>query len=150
MEMKLEKAIRQKGFQNEYQKAIINIIYTHNYLIGKMNPVFKQYGITRQQYNVLRILRGQHPYPATINLIKERMLDKMSDASRIVERLKKKKLIEKSRSLIDKRAADIIISKKGLALLKTMDPESKKFNKLITLSDGEVANLNKILDNLRD
>lgn len=150
MEMKLEKAIRQKGFQNEYQKAIINIIYTHNYLIGKMNPVFKQYGITRQQYNVLRILRGQHPDPATINLIKERMLDKMSDASRIAERLKKKKLIEKSRSLIDKRAADIIISKKGLALLKTMDPESKKFNKLITLSDGEVANLNKILDNLRD
>ncbi|MCH7515366.1 MAG: MarR family transcriptional regulator [Bacteroidetes bacterium] len=148
--MKLEKAIRQKGFQNEYQKAIINIIYTHNYLIGKMNPVFKQYGITRQQYNVLRILRGQHPDPATINLIKERMLDKMSDASRIAERLKKKKLIEKSRSLIDKRAADIIISKKGLALLKTMDPESKKFNKLITLSDGEVANLNKILDNLRD
>ena len=150
MEMKLEKAIRQKGFQNEYQKAIINIIYTHNYLIGKMNPVFKQYGITRQQYNVLRILRGQHPDPATINLIKERMLDKMSDASRIAERLKKKKLIEKSRSLIDKRAVDIIISKKGLALLKTMDPESKKFNKLITLSDGEVANLNKILDNLRD
>ncbi len=150
MEMKLEKAIRQKGFQNEYQKAIINIIYTHNYLIGKMNPVFKQYGITRQQYNVLRILRGQHPDPATINLIKERMLDKMSDASRIAERLKKKKLIEKSRNLIDKRAADIIISKKGLALLKTMDPESKKFNKLITLSDGEVANLNKILDNLRD
>lgn len=150
MEIKLEKAIRQKGFQNEYQKAIINIIYTHNYLIGKMNPVFKQYGITRQQYNVLRILRGQHPDPATINLIKERMLDKMSDASRIVERLKRKKLIEKSRSLIDKRAADIIISKKGLALLKTMDPESKKFNKLITLSDGEVANLNKILDNLRD
>ncbi|MCH8233740.1 MAG: MarR family transcriptional regulator [Bacteroidetes bacterium] len=148
--MKLEKAIRQKGFQNEYQKAIINIIYTHNYLIGKMNPVFKQYGITRQQYNVLRILRGQHPDPATINLIKERMLDKMSDASRIAERLKKKKLIEKSRNLIDKRAADIIISKKGLALLKTMDPESKKFNKLITLSDGEVANLNKILDNLRD
>ena len=89
MEMKLEKAIRQKGFQNEYQKAIINIIYTHNYLIGKMNPVFKQYGITRQQYNVLRILRGQHPDPATINLIKERMLDKMSDASRIAERLKK-------------------------------------------------------------
>ena len=150
MDMKLEKAIRQKGFQNEYQKAIINIIYTHNYLIGKMNPVFKQYGITRQQYNVLRILRGQHPDPATINLIKERMLDKMSDASRIAERLKKKKLIEKSRNLIDKRAADIIISKKGLALLKSMDPESKKFNKLITLSDGEVANLNKILDNLRD
>ena len=150
MEMKLEKAIRQKGFQNEYQKAIINIIYTHNYLIGKMNPVFKQYGITRQQYNVLRILRGQHPDPATINLIKERMLDKMSDSSSISERVKQKKLIEQSRNLIYKRATDIIISKKGLALLKTMDPESKKFNKLITLSDGEVANLNKILDNLRD
>ncbi len=148
--MKLEKAIRQKKFQSEFQKALINIIYTHNYLISKMNPVFKQYGITRQQFNVLRILRGQHPEPATINLIKERMLDKMSDASRIVDRLKKKKLIEKTRNSIDKRAADIVISKKGLALLKTMDPESDKFNKLITLSDREAASLNNLLDNLRD
>lgn len=150
MYMKLEKAIRQKEFQNEYQKAIINIIYTNNYLIGKMNLVFKQYTITRQQFNVLRILRGQQPDPATINLIKERMLDKMSDASRIVERLKKKKLIKKTRNSIDKRVASIIISKKGLELLKTMDTESEKFNKLIALSKGEVLNLNKLLDKLRD
>lgn len=150
MYMKLEKAIRQKEFQNEYQKAIINIIYTNNYLIGKMNLVFKQYTITRQQFNVLRILRGQQPDPATINLIKERMLDKMSDASRIVERLKKKKLIKKTRNSIDKRVASIIISKKGLELLKTMDMESEKFNKLIALSKGEVLNLNKLLDKLRD
>jgi len=148
--MKLEKAIRQKEFQNEYQKAIINIIYTNNYLIGKMNLVFKQYTITRQQFNVLRILRGQQPDPATMNLIKERMLDKMSDASRIVERLKKKKLIKKTRNSIDKRVASIIISKKGLELLKTMDTESEKFNKLIALSKGEVLNLNKLLDKLRD
>ncbi len=150
MYMKLEKAIRQKEFQNEYQKAIINIIYTNNYLIGKMNLVFKQYTITRQQFNVLRILRGQQPDPATMNLIKERMLDKMSDASRIVERLKKKKLIKKTRNSIDKRVASIIISKKGLELLKTMDTESEKFNKLIALSKGEVLNLNKLLDKLRD
>lgn len=148
--MKLDKAIRQKEFQNEYQKAIINIIYTNNYLIGKMNLVFKQYTITRQQFNVLRILRGQKPDPATMNLIKERMLDKMSDASRIVERLKKKKLIKKTRNSIDKRIASIIISKKGLELLKTMDTESEKFNKLIALSKGEVLNLNKLLDKLRD
>ncbi len=148
--MKLDKAIRQKEFQNEYQKAISNIIYTNNYLIGKMNLVFKQYTITRQQFNVLRILRGQKPDPATMNLIKERMLDKMSDASRIVERLKKKKLIKKTRNSIDKRIASIIISKKGLELLKTMDTESEKFNKLIALSKGEVLNLNKLLDKLRD
>ena len=148
--MKLDKAIRQKEFQNEYQKAISNIIYTNNYLIGKMNLVFKQYTITRQQFNVLRILRGQQPDPATMNLIKERMLDKMSDASRIVERLKKKKLIKKTRNSIDKRIASIIISKKGLELLKTMDTESEKFNKLIALSKGEVLNLNKLLDKLRD
>lgn len=150
MYMKLDKAIRQKEFQNEYQKAISNIIYTNNYLIGKMNLVFKQYTITRQQFNVLRILRGQKPDPATMNLIKERMLDKMSDASRIVERLKKKKLIKKTRNSIDKRIASIIISKKGLELLKTMDTESEKFNKLIALSKGEVLNLNKLLDKLRD
>ena len=74
----------------------------------------------------------------------------MADTYRIVERLKKKKLIKKTRNSIDKRIASIIISKKGLELLKTMDTESEKFNKLIALSKGEVLNLNKLLDKLRD
>lgn len=150
--MELSKEIEQKEFKNEYQKSIINIIYTYNYLVSKMNPVFKQYGITRQQFNVLRILRGQHGDPATINLIKDRMLDKMSDASRIAGRLKKKKLIEKRQNSRDRRAADIIISKKGLDLLTSMDTAIDDFNNLIsnTLSKSEAETLNDLLDELRD
>ena len=148
--MKLEKEISQTEWKNEYQKLIINLIYTHNYLLSRMSPVFKRFGITRQQFNVLRILRGQHPQPATINLIRERMLDKMSDASRIVDRLLKKQLIDKTKNSNDRRAADIVISKKGLDLLKRMDPEADKFNDLVSaLATSEAKNANEYLDKLR-
>jgi hypothetical protein len=90
--MSLEQEIRQTTFRSEFHKALLNLIYTHNVLINSSAGFFKSYGITRQQYNVLRILRGQHPAGATIQMIRERMLDKMSDASRIVERLRAKRL----------------------------------------------------------
>jgi len=148
--MKLSTEIEQKEFKSEYQKSIINIIYTYNYLVGNMNPMFKKYGITRQQYNVLRILRGQHGDPVTINLIKDRMLDKMSDASRIVVRLKKKNLIEKRQNSSDRRAADILISEKGLDLLATMDRAFDNLDNLIdALSKPEAETLNDLLDKLR-
>ncbi len=148
--MKLEKEISQTEWKNEYQKLIINLIYTHNYLLSKMSPVFKKFGITRQQFNVLRILRGQYPGPATINLISKRMLDKMSDASRIVDRLLKKQLIDKTKNSNDRRAADIIISKKGLDLLKRLDPEVDKFNDLVaSLASSEAKNVNDYLDKIR-
>ena len=86
--MSLENDIQQREFRNESQKAILNILFTSYFIQDKMNELFKEYDITRQQYNVLRILRGQHPGHASVNLIRERMLDKMSDASRIVERLR--------------------------------------------------------------
>src|ERR1700755_2598979 len=102
--MSLEEDIQQKAFRNEYQKAILNIMYTHNYLVGRMTDVFKKFDITRQQYNVLRILRGQYPDPASINLIKDRMLEKMSDTSRIVERLRLKGLVQREDGKSDKRS----------------------------------------------
>ncbi len=149
--MKLENEISQTEWQNEYQKLIVNLVFTNNYLHSKMSPVFKEYGITRQQFNALRILRGQHPKPATINLLKERMLDKMSDTSRIVDRLLIKKLIEKTKNSTDKRAADIIISRKGLDLLKRLDPITNGFNDIVSsLSESEAKNLNELLDKIRD
>ena len=115
--MSLEAEIHQREFRNEYHKAILNILHTNSFIVGKMNEVYKNYDITRQQYNVLRILRGQHPGHASVFLIRERMLDKMSDASRIVERLRLKDLILRQGGLRDKRSVEVSITEKGLKLL---------------------------------
>ncbi len=148
--MSLEREIGQKEFRSGKRKALINIIYTHNFLVGKMNEVFKSLQITRQQYNVLRILRGAYPAPMTVNLVKERMLDKMSDASRIVERLRIKGLLDRCQSLADRRAVEIQISKKGLELLAKSDPVFQNFDRFFdNLSEAEVDRLNQFLDKLR-
>ncbi|MEO1053506.1 MAG: MarR family transcriptional regulator [Bacteroidota bacterium] len=148
--MTIESDIQQSQFDNEYQKALINLIYTHNYVVDRMSTVFKAYDITRQQYNVLRILRGQHPQPVTINLIRDRMLEKMSDASRIVERLRIKGLIDRNKSATDKRTVEINISKKGLQLLANADEHVKSFELIFgNLSEGEAVQLNSLLDKVR-
>lgn len=149
--MGLAEDIQQKEFKSERQKALVNMIYTHNYVINEMNSFYKEIGITRQQYNVLRILRGQHPEAATVNLIKERMLDKMSDASRIVQRLLKRGLVSKSTATHDKRVVEVTISKQGLELLKNSDEQIRGFEHLFdNLTDQETIALNKILDKIRN
>jgi DNA-binding MarR family transcriptional regulator len=148
--MSLEEEIQQKAFRNEYQKAILNLLYTQNYLVGKMTEVFKQFDITRQQYNVLRILRGQYPKPASINLIKDRMLEKMSDTSRIVERLRIKGLIQREEGKTDKRAAEITITPPGIEQLKRMQTQVEDFEAFVAnLSIEEARQLNSLLDKLR-
>ena len=82
--MRLEDEIKQKEFKNEYAKSLVNLIYTFNWVDAQTRDFLKKFSITPQQFNILRILRGQQPNPATINLLKERMLDKMCDASRMV------------------------------------------------------------------
>ena len=149
--MGLTEDIQQGEFKNEYQKALINVIYTYNYLISEMNVVFKDMDITRQQYNVLRILRGQHPNPASISLIKERMLDKMSDASRIVQRLQKKGLITREVSTDDRRAVEVTISAEGIEMLAQNDDKVKGFEDLLSNLDlDEAKQLNMLLDKLRE
>ncbi|MGI9542442.1 MAG: MarR family winged helix-turn-helix transcriptional regulator [Cyclobacteriaceae bacterium] len=148
--MKLEEEILQREFLSENHKALVNILYTHSYLINRLEGFFKTYGITRQQFNVLRILRGQQPGSVQLNLIKDRMLDKMSDASRIVERLRIKGLIIRKQSKNDRRAVDISISPKGLQLLDEADQGILEFYKLFNrLSEDELSDLNKLLDKLR-
>lgn len=148
--MSLENDIKQKEFKSEYQKAVVNLIYTYNHTVDRISSVFKKYDITRQQYNVLRILRGQHPKPTNINLIKERMLDKMSDASRIVERLRIKELLEREQCQQDKRSVEIKISDAGLQLLEQVDPHLLEFeSNYIQLSEEEAQTLNHLLDKLR-
>lgn len=148
--MSLEKDLKQAHFNNDYHKALVNIFYTNNYLVARINQFFKDHQITRQQYNVLRILRGQHPKPATINLIKERMLDKMSDASRIVDRLQKKQLITRSVNPKDKRSVSLKISRKGLDLLSKTDKEVQEFDNFVkSLNKSEIKQLNQLLDKIR-
>lgn len=148
--MSIKQEIKQKGFRNEYQKALINMLYTHNFLIGKMSDIFKKFDITRQQFNVLRILRGQHPKPVTINTIKDRMLDKMSDASRIVVRLKKKNLIKSQPGKYDRRSTEVIITSQGLNLLTKMDSSVENFDDLFSnLTNSEANTLNTLLDKIR-
>lgn len=149
--MKLEDEIKQKTFRNNHQKATINLIYTHNWLIDQLKTIFKGYGITIQQYNVLRILRGQYPKPVTTSAIRDRMLDRMSDASRIVDRLYKKKLVKRSTCPHDKRLVDVLLSKEGLQLIEMMSTEDTRLDKILSrLSEEELGQLNDLLDKLRD
>lgn len=148
--MKLEDEIVQKKFINESHKLGINIVFTFNWLNAFQSRLLKKYGLTSQQYNILRILRGQHPRPANIKLLKERMLDKMSDASRIVEKLRTKSLLERTLSENDRRSCDVTITAKGLVLLKEIDKEDVQFEKLFRgLSETEKKQLNDLLDKLR-
>jgi DNA-binding MarR family transcriptional regulator len=149
--MGLSEEIQQKKFVSEKQKALLNIIYTYNSLISEMNAYFKTHDITRQQFNVLRILRGQYPKPCSINLIKDRMLDKMSDTSRIVKRLENKGLLNRMECDTDRRAVEISISKAGLDLLSDTDKKVSGFEHLLSnLSEAEAAKLNILLDKIRE
>jgi DNA-binding MarR family transcriptional regulator len=147
--MKLEEEIAQQKFAGEQQKAMINLLFTYHWAVSKMKSDFKPYDITMQQFNILRILRGQMPNPCTINILKERMLDKMCDASRMVDRLLQKGFIERCVNKKDRRAVDIKISTQGLDLLAKFD-EITDPNKLFSaLTDLEAKTLNQLLDKVR-
>ena len=147
--MKLEEEIAQQKFAGEQQKAMINLLFTYHWAVSKMKSDFKPYDITMQQFNILRILRGQMPNPCTDNILKERMLDKMCDASRMVDRLLQKGFIERCVNKKDRRAVDIKISTQGLDLLAKFD-EITDPNKLFSaLTDLEAKTLNQLLDKVR-
>lgn len=148
--MEIEKEIYSTKFENNHQKVIVNLIYTYGWITDLLKQQLNKHKITLQQYNILRILRGQHPKPATINLLKERMLDKMSDASRIVERLVQKDLVKRCVSNKDRRAVDILITSKGLDILQKLDSEMSSRDILkANISDEEAGILSTLLDKMR-
>ncbi|NHE57663.1 MarR family winged helix-turn-helix transcriptional regulator [Cyclobacterium plantarum] len=148
--MKIEEEIRQKPFKDVYTKAMVNLLYTHSYLVSRQSRLFKPYGLSPEQYNVLRILRGKHPDPTTVSSIQDRMLNKMSNASRLVEKLKQKGMVERKECAEDRRQVDITITDKGLETLSRLENEVKLFNKdSIQLSEEEAIQLNGLLDKLR-
>jgi DNA-binding MarR family transcriptional regulator len=147
--MGLEKDINQKLFRNEYQKGIINLIYTYNWMNEKMKKVFDKEEVTGQQYNILRILRGAGKPISTLQ-IRDRMLDKMSDTSRIVDRLVLKGLAQKTICKNDKRLVDVSISPKGKKLLEKIDQYEKDMDAIFgNLSEAEAKTLNKLFDKIR-
>ena len=148
--MTLEKEINQRKFRNEHQKSAINIIYTYNWLTEKINKIFDEWGITSQQFNILRILRGAGKPLSTLQ-IRQRMLDKMSDTSRIVDRLVKKGVVKKSICKTDRRLVDVIITEKGKKLLEKIDAYDDQMDQiLMNLSEAEAKTLNELLDKVRN
>jgi len=148
--MKIETEIHQLKFRNEFHKLAVDIIYTHGWLMDKQSALFDKYHVTSNQFNVLRILRGQHPNPATVNLLKERMLDKMSDASRLVERLRVKGLVKREPAKDDRRRVDVSITDKGMKLLSELDKLNELYDSFFAnITENEARQASGILDKLR-
>jgi MarR family 2-MHQ and catechol resistance regulon transcriptional repressor len=147
--MGIEKDIHQRSFRNEFQKALINMIFTHNWMMERMKKMFGQEDLTPQQFNILRILRGADEPLSTLQ-IRQRMLDKMSDTSRIVDRLVVKGLVKKNTCKVDKRLVDVVITPKGKKLLEKFDEMEDDMDAIIgNLSEEDAKNLNLILDKIR-
>lgn len=148
--MRIEAAIKVQAFNNEFQKACVNLLYTANWLTEHLKQVLEPFGITPTQFNILRILRGSKKPISTLN-IRERMLDRMSDTSRLVDRLVAKGYVDKKVALSDKRLVDITITQKGLDLLAKIDAIQYQLDNLAAnLSNNEAAQLNYLLDKIRN
>ena len=148
--MKIEDEIKQtKKFRSEHQRLAVNIMFTSSWLYRTQGQFLKTFGISPEQYNVLRILRGQHPNCANNQLITERMIDKSSNCSRIVEKLKQKGLVDRKENKDDRRHVDITITQKGLTLLEKIDLANNEGVLKDNLSVKEAETLNEFLDKLR-
>ena len=147
--MGIEKDIQQANFRNEFQKMGINIIFTANWLNEHIGSFLCKEDITLQQYNILRILRGSEVPLSTLQ-IRARMLDKMSDTSRIVDRLIAKELVLKNTCEKDKRLVDITLTPKGLSLVDQLDQYNERIDALLKgINESEAQLMNQILDKIR-
>ncbi|OJV19992.1 MAG: MarR family transcriptional regulator [Dyadobacter sp. 50-39] len=149
--MSIETDIKQKKFRSPYQKLALNLVYTTKWLEYKQLESFKEHDITPQQYNVLRILRGQQGNPIKVSDITERMLDKSSNTSRLVDKLLAKNLAKRTSCESDRRAVDVVITEEGLELLKVLDPFIEDWeNRFNIISEAEAEQISALLDKLRE
>lgn len=146
----IEEEIKQSKFSSEQQKAVINLLFTSGWLYNQNAARLKRHKITPEQFNVLRILRGSFPNPLMLLEITKRMIDKNSNATRLVEKLKQKGLVKREICEANRRQVDIVITDKGLALLTKIDNDQKEWEELNgKLSKNEAKELNRILEKLR-
>jgi len=150
MTMSLEQDIKQEKFHNEFEKAAVNVLFTASWLYNTNSSRLKPHAITPEQYNVLRILRGSHPKALMLADVTCRMIDKSSNATRLVEKLRQKGLLKREICESNRRQVDISITEKGLAVLKKIDVEAETWiESLKIISKPEAQELNRLLDKLR-
>lgn len=149
--MKLEEEIKQqKPFANELEKLVVNILYTSSWIEGKNIQRLKVFGLSPQQYNVLRILRGAHPNVSSLNYIATRMIDKNSNATRLVEKLRQKGFVQRKVNQGNRRQVDIVITQQGFAILARIDNESENWlEEFNQLTESELLIINTLLDKVR-
>ena len=148
--MGFDEDIKQTKKISEYQKGIANLVLTYNHVVGQLESFIEGYDLTLPQFNILRILRGQYPHPSTNNLIKERIIHRNSDVTRIIDRLILKGLVERSGCCDDRRKVDILISKEGLRILEEIDTRIEVIENLLNgLDRDEIVTFNALLDKIR-
>ncbi len=151
LSMEIEKEIKQKSFKSEYHKLAVNLSFTNSWLNMQYIKVFRSFGISQQQFNVLRILKGQYPNPSSLILIRERMMDKSSNASRLIDKLEAAGYTKRKQCPDNRRKVDITITEKGMKLLEEINPQVDKLKSTLgNLSIEEAKTLNQLLDKLRD
>jgi DNA-binding MarR family transcriptional regulator len=148
--MSLEQELKQEKFDNEYEKMVVNIFFTSSWLANLNAARLKPFGLTPEQYNVLRILRGSHPRPMMLADITGRMIDRNSNATRLVEKLRQKGLVKREICENNRRQVDISIVEAGLGVLQQIDNGRDKWlENLKSIPQTEVVELNNMLDKLR-
>ncbi len=148
--MSIEADIKQPKFKSNHHKATVNLLFTANWQHNEQLRLLRPHDLTIQQYNVLRILRGQYPKSVRISDVIDRMLDKMSNASRLVDKLVQNKWAHRVESELDRRAVDVTITKLGMKLLVDMEAtETKMEEKMLNLTNEEAEQLSNLLDKLR-
>lgn len=148
--MKIEEEIKQtKPFANPQTKALVNLSFTASWIEGEQAKFLKPFGISIQQYNILRILKGMRPKPATVKILIERMIDKNSNASRLVDKLLKKGLVERNACLQDRRRVDVVITEEGLKMINAVANAMTNSPLLRHLDEDEASQLSDLLDKMR-
>lgn len=148
--MSFENDIKQTKKISEHQKGVANLVLTYNQVIGKLEAFLERYDLTLPQFNILRILRGQYPSPSTNNLIKERIIHRNSDVTRIIDRMISKGLVERTGCCNDRRKVDILISEQGLRILEEIDSNIDIMEAILSgLEPTEMKEFNRLLDKIR-
>jgi DNA-binding MarR family transcriptional regulator len=149
--MEIEKVVKSNINLEDSKKIILNIMYTQNVIADKFNEIIKPYDLSSEQYNVLRILRGQKGRPANMCIIQERMLSKNSNTTRLIDKLLLKELVTREVCPENRRKIEVLITNKGLELLKILDPKVSEYENQFAdnLSDTEKVQLNTLLEKYR-
>ncbi len=148
--VKLEQAIKSNKFKSEVHKGVLNILYTAWWLKTVMSKELKEFGLTHEQYNVLRILKGKYPEQMCVRDIACRMIEKSSNVPRIIDRLELKKLVKRSNSAIDKRETVITLTQSGITILEaTTLSVNQMMDTVLTVNNRDAALLNQLLEKVR-